>query len=84
MDSQAFAVLEAISRGACAEGPDSQRWIDAFKTIRWVVEGREGPVLTPEGRLARDQIAMERRSKVGAPKPPVTRSASPPRRAAIG
>ena len=79
MHADAFAVLEAISRGARADDPESQRWIEAFKTIRWAVDGREGPVLTAEGRRARDQMALERRGQVMAA--PLARQEQP-RRAA--
>ncbi len=81
MDADAFVVLEAIGRGGRADSPDSQRWIEAFKTIRWVVEGREGPILTSEGRRARDQMALERRSR---PAPQALTRPAPARRAALG
>lgn len=82
-DADAFVVLEALGRGARAEGPDTQRWIEAFKTIRWVVESRDGPILTAEGRRARDQMALERRGKAPPPKP-ITALPEFPRRAAGG
>ena len=80
MNADAFAVLEATSRGARADVPDGERWIDAFKTIRWVVEGANGPILTPEGRRARDQMALERRSLTAPAKRPEARAG----RAALG
>jgi len=83
MDGEAFIVLEAISRGDRAEGPDTQRWIEAFKTIRWVVDSQDGPKLTAEGRRAREQMAMERRAKAAASKMQPARPA-PARRAALG
>ena len=81
MDADAFVVLEAVARGVRADGPDSDRWIEAFKTIRWVVEGLDGPMLTAEGRRARDEMALERRGK-----PSQRRPAPEPqqRRAALG
>ncbi|HXQ10910.1 MAG TPA: hypothetical protein VN805_07920 [Caulobacteraceae bacterium] len=80
MNADAFAVLEAIGRGSRVELPDGERWIEAFKTIRWAVEGQNGPILTPEGRRARDQMALERRTVTGQAK----RSNTEPRRAALG
>jgi hypothetical protein len=59
MDREAYQVLEALGRGAHGELAGRERWIDAFKTIRWVVESDNGPVLTSEGRHARDQLAAE-------------------------
>ena len=81
MDSEAFAVLEAISRGARADLRDGARWVEAFKTIRWVVEGVNGPILTPEGRRARDQMALERR---GVREPETRPEPTRTRRAASG
>ena len=52
-------MLEALAAGAHDELAGRERWIDAFKTIRWVVESDKGPVLTSEGRHARDQLAAE-------------------------
>jgi hypothetical protein len=60
MNEDAFVVLEALGRGARARTSDDRRWIEAFKTIRWVVEGENGPILTAEGRRARDQMALDR------------------------
>jgi len=80
MNADAFAVLEAISRGARADLPDGARWVEAFKTIRWVVEGTNGPILTPEGRRARDQMALERRTVPAPVKRPEARAG----RAALG
>ena len=80
MNPDAFAVLEAIGRGSRVELPDGARWVAAFKTIRWVVEGANGPFLTPDGRRARDQMALERRGLTE----PATRSEPQPRRAALG
>jgi hypothetical protein len=59
MDREAYQVLEALGRGAHDELAGRERWIDAFKTIRWVVDSDKGPVLTSEGRHARDQLAAE-------------------------
>jgi hypothetical protein len=59
MDREAYQVLEAVGRGAHAELAGRERWVEAFKTIRWVVETDTGPILTPEGRQARDQLAVE-------------------------
>jgi hypothetical protein len=80
MNADAFAVLEAIGRGSRVEAPDGERWVAAFKTIRWAVEGHHGPMLTPEGRRARDQMAIERRSLAEPGKRPERQA----RRAALG
>jgi hypothetical protein len=57
MNQEAYAVLDALGRGARGELAGRERWISAFKTIRWVVESDAGPVLTPEGRQVRDELA---------------------------
>ena len=80
MDAEAFAVLEAISRGARAD-QGGARWVEAFKTIRWVVEGVNGPILTAEGRRARDQMALERR---GVREPETRPEPTRARRSALG
>jgi len=59
MDREAYEVLEALGRGAHDELVGRERWVDAFKTIRWAIESEKGPVLTAEGRHARDQLAEE-------------------------
>jgi hypothetical protein len=59
MDREAYEVLEALGRGAHDELVGRERWVDAFKTIRWAIESEKGPVLTAEGRHARDQLAAE-------------------------
>jgi hypothetical protein len=66
MNREAYQVLEALGRGAHDELAGRERWIDAFKAIRWVVESDKGPVLTSEGRQARDQLATD----PGAPHSP--------------
>ena len=70
----------ALRHGLDADLADGERWIEAFKTIRWVVEGTNGPILTPEGRRARDQMALERRSIATPAKRPEARAG----RAALG
>jgi len=57
MDREAYAALDAVGRGARTELAGRERWVQAFKTIRWVVESDSGPVLTAEGRHARDEMA---------------------------
>ncbi|HZC17863.1 MAG TPA: hypothetical protein VE309_13985 [Caulobacteraceae bacterium] len=59
MDREAYQVLEALGRGAHDELEGRERWVEAFKTIRWAVDTDIGPVLTAEGRHARDQLAVE-------------------------
>jgi hypothetical protein len=60
MYRQAFAVLDAIGRGADVDPADRDKWVEALKTIRWVVETTGGLALTTEGRQARDEMAAER------------------------
>ena len=61
MDDDAFRALNAIGERAQADQPLEERWIKAFKAIRWVVETQEGFVLTDAGRKARDEAAAGRR-----------------------
>jgi hypothetical protein len=75
MDHEAYHVLEALGRGAHAELAGRERWVEAFKTIRWAVEGVAGPMLTAEGRQARDQLAGER-GQSGAAQTPRQRQAA--------
>jgi hypothetical protein len=88
MDREAYLMLDAIGRGGLGDMADRDRWIDAFKAIRWVVEGVDGPILTAEGRHARDRIAMEDPAKLPSRKPRRARveaaaeEAPAPRRAA--
>jgi hypothetical protein len=68
MFNQAFAVLDAIAKGAEIDPDELQRWVDALKAIRWVVETDAGLVLTPAGRQARDDMASAQRR----PEPPAS------------
>ncbi len=60
--SDAFAVLDAIGRGETVEHPGDQRWIEAFKTVLWVVQTQDGLALTSEGHQARHDMALQRRN----------------------
>ena len=62
MDDEAFRVLSAIGDGAPADRPPEERWVKAFKAIRWVVETTNGVVLTDAGRKARDEAVVARRA----------------------
>jgi len=66
MDDEAFLALEAIGQSTSDELTDHQRWVAAFKTIRWVVQTEAGLALTPAGRQARDEMAARRRKRGGA------------------
>jgi len=61
MDDEAFQALEAIGRSTSADLVDHQRWVAAFKAIRWVVQTETGLALTQAGRQARDEMAARRR-----------------------
>jgi hypothetical protein len=61
MDDEAFLALEAIGQSVDADLTDHQRWIAAFKVIRWIVQTETGVALTPEGRQALDEMAAKRR-----------------------
>jgi hypothetical protein len=63
MDEEAYQVLDAICRSASIDPDDHARWINAFKTIRWVVQTNAGLAVTPEGRQARDEFAARRREQ---------------------
>ena len=61
MDDEGFHALEAIGESTGVELADHQRWVAAFKTIRWVVQTEAGLALTQAGRQARDEMAARRR-----------------------
>jgi hypothetical protein len=61
MDEEAYKVLDAICRSKSIDPDDHARWINAFKTIRWVVQTSSGLAVTPEGRIARDEFAVRLR-----------------------
>jgi hypothetical protein len=63
MDDKAFFMLDAIKRGGWSEIEDHAEWLSALKTIRWIAETAEGPVLTSEGRQALDEMSASRRQK---------------------
>lgn len=77
MDDEAFLALEAIGRSVGDNLSDHQRWIAAFKAIRWVVQTEAGLALTPAGRQARDEMAARRR-KVGDAAEATSPSGPPP------
>ncbi len=64
MGDEAFLVLDAIGRGAPVEPASRERWLDALKTILWVVETDHGLVLTSEGHQARHEMALQRRKPI--------------------
>jgi len=66
MDDEAFQALESIARSTGVELADHQRWVGAFKAIRWVVQAEAGLALTPAGRQARDEMAAKRRGDAEA------------------
>ena len=58
MTSDAYQVLEAIDRGSVDQLSDHGHWVEAMKTIRWVVQTRLGLALTSEGRGALDEMKL--------------------------
>jgi hypothetical protein len=65
MDDEGFRALVTIGEGRALEPARAQRWINAFKAIRWVVETEVGFALTSAGRKAWADAATER----GRPRP---------------
>jgi hypothetical protein len=61
MNDEAFAALEAVSRSGRIDSAEHQHWIQAFKTVRWVVQTGTGLALTPAGQKARDEMAAQKR-----------------------
>jgi len=66
MDHDARLTLEALARGAHLELMGRERWVAAFKTIGWAIEGHDGPMLTAEGRRGCDELGRERRGRSAA------------------
>jgi hypothetical protein len=63
MDDKAFIMLDAIRRGGWSEIEDHAEWLSALKTIRWIADTAEGPVLTSEGRHALEEMNASRRQQ---------------------
>ena len=63
MDEKAYFMLDAIQRGGWSKIEDHAEWLSALKTIRWIAETAQGPVLTSEGRQALDEMSLSRRRK---------------------
>ncbi|HEX4179874.1 MAG TPA: hypothetical protein VHY32_03715 [Caulobacteraceae bacterium] len=63
MDDEAYAALEAVARSGDGDLSAHQRWIKAFKAIRWIVRTEAGLALTAAGRQARDEMAARRQSE---------------------
>jgi hypothetical protein len=61
MDDEAYLALDAVRQGKFAGLAGRDHWLKAFKTIKWVVETESGPVLTPAGLQAHDDVANRRR-----------------------
>jgi hypothetical protein len=62
IDQDAYLALETIRRGRRFERADLEPWIQAFKMIGWLVDGRDGPVLTDEGLRGHDDL-MRRKGR---------------------
>jgi hypothetical protein len=56
----AFRVLDTIAQGATETCDDDQSWVEAFKTICWVVETGRGLRLTADGRQAHRELSQAR------------------------
>ncbi|HEX4182696.1 MAG TPA: hypothetical protein VHY34_05520 [Caulobacteraceae bacterium] len=91
MDDEAYQVLDAICRSASIDPDGHVRWINAFKTIRWVVQTDSGLAVTPEGRQARDEFAARLREgratagkRVPDPPPGSGETPAPPARKRSG
>lgn len=65
LDNEAFEVLHAIACGAANGFDDGARWVEAFRTIRWVAQSTEGLVLTAEGRAAHEDILQAKAALAG-------------------
>jgi len=62
MYDEAYQALEAIRCGDHAKLAGRDRWLKAFRAIRWIIETDEGPALTDAGLQACDELALKRRS----------------------
>lgn len=60
MNEQAYDVLDAIARGNTRSLADSDPWIAAFMTIRWVSRDSGGLALTKAGRQAHRDLERPR------------------------
>ena len=68
MIEDAFTALDAIQREHVSTLAELDVWLDAFKTIKWVVKTETGLCLTEAGREAYNQMSRERsgRPTIGA------------------
>ena len=48
----ALKALAAIERGQHPLDGEHVRWLNAFRTIGWAIDGPNGPRLTPDGLRA--------------------------------
>jgi hypothetical protein len=66
MANDAYQVLEAIDRGSVDKLSDHDHWVEAMKTIRWVVQTQSGLALTSDGRGALDEMKLRFADKLHA------------------
>jgi hypothetical protein len=64
MNENIFQVLDAIAHGKPCEGPEAEKWIEAFRTIRWVTPPSRRLALTADGLEAHRELKAERRRTV--------------------
>jgi len=57
---EAFRVLDAIAQGAGQPPEHDHTWVEALKTISWVVETGGGLRLTADGRQAHRELSEGR------------------------
>jgi hypothetical protein len=57
---RALEALAAIERGQQPLDGEHVRWLNAFMTIGWAMDGPDGPRLTPAGERALREMTEER------------------------
>jgi hypothetical protein len=56
MIAEAYRSLDAIDRGDFEVSRESESWLRAFQTVRWVCISADAVILTADGRQALDEM----------------------------
>jgi cytochrome c556 len=63
---RALEALAAIERGQHPLDGEHVRWLNAFMTIEWAMNGPDGPRLTPAGVRALQEMLQEMKEERSA------------------
>jgi hypothetical protein len=60
MNDDAYQALQLIERGRTVELTGFERWVEAFRTMRWAAQTQDGWRLTGDGEEALRRATAER------------------------